>query len=128
MSSSCRILVVDDERDLVRMVELYLKSWRFEVDAFTDPVQALAFFEKNPSFFSLVLTDIRMPHMSGLELAQRMLKIKPDVKIMLMTAYQVDTLDLETSLPIIKYKDILRKPFRLAEICSAVKKQLQVTH
>jgi CheY-like chemotaxis protein len=125
--SSYRIMVVDDERDVLRMIEMYLKSWGFEVDAFSDPVKALGYFQKNPAFFSLVLTDVRMPHMSGIELATHLLRIKPDVKVMLMTAYQINSLDLESSLPVIKYEDILRKPFRLKEICDGVKKQLQIT-
>jgi DNA-binding NtrC family response regulator len=79
MSSSHRIMIVDDEPDLLRMVEMYLKAWKFDVDGFTDPIKALTFLQKNPSFFSLVLTDVRMPHMSGLELAQHILRIKPDV-------------------------------------------------
>jgi DNA-binding NtrC family response regulator len=122
-----RILVVDDEPDLLKMVEMYLKAWHFEVDGFTDPVHALAYFQKNPSFFSLVITDIRMPHMSGLELAQHILRIEPGMKVMLMTAFQINSIDLEHNLPIVRYEVILKKPFRLAEICSAVKKQLQIS-
>jgi DNA-binding NtrC family response regulator len=119
-------MVVDDEADLLRMVEMYLKAWIFEVDGFTDPVKALGHFQKNPSFFSLVLTDVRMPQMSGIELAQHILRIKPETKIVLMTAFQIDSLDLETNLPVVEYKDILKKPFRLAEICGQVKKQLHI--
>lgn len=126
MSSNHRIMIVDDEPDLLRMVEMYLKAWSFEVDAFSDPAKALGYFQENPTRFSLVLTDVRMPHMSGIELAQHMLRIKADIKIMLMTAYQIDSLELEGNLPIIKYKDILEKPFRLKEICSGVKKQLHI--
>jgi DNA-binding NtrC family response regulator len=122
MSVSHRIMVVDDESDLLFMVERYLKAWNFEVNGFNDPIEALGFFQKNPSFFSLVLTDIRMPHMTGLELAQHILQIKPDMKIMLMTAFQVDSLELKTILPIVKYEDILEKPFRLKQICDGLKK------
>lgn len=124
MCGSQRILVVDDEPDLLRLVTMYLKSWNYEVDAFTRSIEALSFFQKNPSFFSLVLTDIRMPGMSGLELASHVLRIRPDIRVMLMTAYEITPSDLEKSLPIVKYKDILRKPFRLKEICEGVKKQL----
>lgn len=119
-------MVVDDEPDLLRMVELYLKAWRFDADPFTSPIEALAHFKKNPSSYSLVITDIRMPDMSGLELAKHMLEIKQDMKIMLMTAFQIDSLELENSLPIIKRGDIIEKPFRLVEICNGVKKQLQI--
>lgn len=126
MSGSHRIMIVDDELDLLRMVEMYLKAWNFEVDAFSDPLEALGFFQKNASFFSLILTDIRMPRMTGLELAQHILQIKPDMKIMLMTAFQVDSLELSV-LPIVKYEDILEKPFRLKQICDGLKKQLHIT-
>lgn len=126
MSVNHRIMVVDDEPDLLRMVELYLKAWRFEVDTFISPIEALARFQKNPSSYSLVITDIRMPNMTGLELARHMLAIRQDMKIMLMTAFQIDSLELENNLPVIKHADILEKPFRLVEICNGVKKQLQI--
>lgn len=128
MSHNQRIMVVDDEPDLLRMVELYLKTWKFDVIAFGNPTDALAAFRRDPSAFSLVLTDIRMPAMTGLELAAHMLKIRPDIKIMLMTAYQVDSLGLKTVLPVIKHDDILKKPFKLREICEGVKRQLQVAY
>lgn len=120
-------MIVDDEPDVLKMVEMYLKSWGFEIDDFSDPVKALGSFQQNPAFFSLVLTDVRMPHMSGIELSKHLLRIRPDIKLMLMTAYQIDSLELESNLPIIKYQDILKKPFRLKEICDGVKKQLQIT-
>jgi two-component system response regulator ChvI len=126
MTGGHRILVVDDEYDLTRITEMYLKSWNFEVDSFTDPIKALEHFQKNPSFFSLVLTDVRMPGMSGIELANHMLSIRPDIKIMLMTAYRIDSRDLQNSLPVVKYGDILEKPFRLKEICEGVRKQLEI--
>lgn len=126
MQDRPRILVVEDEEDLLRMVEIYLLRWGFAVDGFTRPAEALEHFERNPSIYSLVLTDIRMPDMTGLELAERVHKIKPDIKVILMTAFDLSPKDLETTLPIVKYSSILFKPFKLAEICNAVKKQLQV--
>jgi len=111
----------------MKMVERYLQAWKFEVDGFTDPVEALEYFKRNPSFFSLVLTDVRMPGMSGIELAKKIIQIRPDTKIMLMTAYDVPSLKAEDSLPIVLYNEILNKSFRLAEICNGVRKQLQIT-
>jgi DNA-binding NtrC family response regulator len=121
-------MVVDDEPDIVKMVEMYLKAWNFEVDGFTDPVKALAHFRQGPAFFSLVLTDIRMPGMSGVELAQQIIETRPETKIMLMTAYDIPPIKMEDGLPIVKYEDILKKPFRLADICQGVKKQLQIAY
>jgi DNA-binding NtrC family response regulator len=125
MSGSNRIMVVDDEFDLLKVVVMYLKAWNFEVDGFNDPVEALRIFQKDPSLFSLILTDIRMPRMTGLELGQHITQIKPEMKIMLMTAFQVDTLDLDM-LPLVKHWDIIEKPFRLKQICDGIKKQLHV--
>jgi two-component system cell cycle sensor histidine kinase/response regulator CckA len=123
-----RIMVVEDEPDLLRMVEIYLRRWGFTVDGFNNPLEALANFKNNHEQYSLVLTDVRMPDMTGFELATALLKIKPAIKIVIMTAFDVMPRDLETLLPIIKYDDLLIKPFRLVEICNAVKKQLQPTH
>lgn len=124
MSDNLRILLVEDDMDLLLMVERYLKQWKFTVDPFNDPVEALAQFEKDADAYSLVITDIKMPNMSGIQMASRMLQIQPDIKVVLMTAYDMIPDDLESSLPVVKYKDILRKPFRLLEMCNAVKKQL----
>lgn len=122
-----KIMIVDDEQDLLYMVRLYLEKWGFVVDAFDKPEQALAHFEKKSADYSLVLTDIRMPGMTGIEMANLMQRVKPDVKIVLMTAFDVAPTDLARTLPVIQWQDILRKPFRLVEVCNAVKKQLQ-TH
>lgn len=125
MQDNLGILLVEDDMDLLGMVERYLKQWKFAVDPFNDPLEALTHFEKNANIYSLVITDIKMPRMSGIQMASRMLQVKPDIKIVLMTAFDVIPDELESSLPIVKYKDILRKPFRLLEICNAVKRQLQ---
>lgn len=51
--------------------------------------------------------------MTGLELARHVLTLKPNMKIMSMTAYHIDSLEFELGLPVIKHGDILKKPFRL---------------
>jgi two-component system, cell cycle response regulator CpdR len=81
--------------------------------------------KKTPDSYSLVISDIKMPKMNGIQMASRMLEARPDIKIVLMTAFDLIPDDLESSLPVVKHKDILKKPFRLLEICNAVKRQLQ---
>ncbi len=66
-----------------------------------------------------------MPQMSGLELAESILRVKPDAKIIIRTAFEISREELESSLPITEHKDILKKPFNLVRICGAVKKQMQ---
>jgi hypothetical protein len=61
-------------------------------------------------------------------LAKKILQIRPEMKIMLMTAYEIPSLKMEYGLPLVMYEDILKKPFRLADICQAVKRQLQIAY
>jgi CheY-like chemotaxis protein len=63
-----------------------------------------------------------MPEMTGLEFAQK-LQEKPEIKIVLMTSFEL-TDELVASLPVVRYGEIIRKPFQLVGICNAVRKQL----
>jgi len=118
-------MVVDDEFDIVMIIRRYLEKWGYDVDTFTNPIYALEVFKANSGRYSLVLTDIRMPEMSGIRLAKLVRDIKPTIRIVIMTAYEVTPDDLSEQLPAINHQDILQKPFRLLQICTAVKKQLQ---
>jgi CheY-like chemotaxis protein len=116
-------MAVDDEQDILRIIEISLAKWGYAVDAFTDPVEALDHFRENASKYSLILTDIKMPGMSGAELARRAKKIRPDIKVMVMTAFEVDK-DLRKTLPSIELHGFLQKPFHTADVCVAVKRHL----
>jgi CheY-like chemotaxis protein len=118
-------MVVDDEYDVLYIVRRHLEKWGFEVDTFSDPYHALQVFKQNQDRYSLVLTDIRMPEMSGIALAAMILKVKPDCKIVIMTAFEILADELKISLPTIKHDDILQKPFTQNQVCNAVKKHLQ---
>lgn len=123
-----RVMVVDDEFDIVMIIRRYLEHWGYTVDTFTNPLYAYQKFKANPERYSLVLADIRMPEMTGIRLANMILEVKPDMKIVIMTAFEVAPDELHTHLPTITREDILQKPFRLEQICNAVKKQLEVTN
>lgn len=127
MSDNGRIMVVDDDYDIVHIVRRHLEKWGFSVDTFTNPLFALQMFKDNPDRYSVAVLDIRMPEMSGIALAELMLKAKPNAKIIIMTAYEIIAEDLKLSLPTIKRDDILKKPFTLIQVCNAVKKQLKNT-
>jgi two-component system response regulator ChvI len=116
-------MAVDDEPDILRIVEISLAKWGYKVDTFTDPVAAINHFRDNASKYSLILTDIRMPGMSGTELARRVKKIRPEIKVMVMTAFEIDK-DLRKALPSIDRHGFLQKPFRTVDICAAVRKHL----
>ncbi|MEW6605092.1 MAG: response regulator [Thermoproteota archaeon] len=116
-------MAVDDEPDILRIVEMSLAKWGYAVDSFTDPVEALDRFCRNPQLYSLILTDIKMPGMSGSELAKRARKARPDIKVVVMTAFEVDK-DLEKALPPIEQNGFLQKPFHTADVCVTVRRHL----
>ena len=125
MSDKHRIMIIDDEGDILRVIKDWLLRWNFLVDDFSDPKKALDEFRAKPSRYSVVITDTRMPGISGIELARRMQVLDADVRVILMTAYEVLPRDLE-SLGTVRWEDVLHKPFKLVEVCNAIKKQLAV--
>ena len=82
-----RILLVDDEAQLCRLEEKLLQRLGYQVSAFTDSLAALKAFRKNPGKFDLVITDSSMPKLSGLELAQELLRLRPNLPIILATGF-----------------------------------------
>jgi DNA-binding NtrC family response regulator len=85
MGNSLRVLIVDDDPNMTRTLEDILAASGFTAETATDAHEGLVRFEQN--FYQVVLTDIRMPGMNGVEF-QRAIKVKyPEVSILLMTAY-----------------------------------------
>ena len=119
------ILVVDDELDVLDTVRMSLTEWGYHTDTFSDPRTGLDAFRESPARYSLILTDFRMPEMTGFELAKQAQKIKGDVRVLIMTAFEMDN-EILGELPTISKNEILRKPIRLEQLCKAVKKQLTV--
>lgn len=85
-----RILLVDDEEQIVSMERKMLENLGYKVTARTDSIEALKEFSKKPQDFDLVITDMTMPHMSGDELAQKLLDVKPDIPVILCTGFNED--------------------------------------
>ena len=87
MGSLVRIvLVVDDEEIIEEYIQAVLHKHGYESRSFTDPVKALDFFREHPEEIDLIVTDIRMPAIDGLELAQNAAKIKPDIPIIFVSS------------------------------------------
>jgi DNA-binding NtrC family response regulator len=119
LSSAHSILVVDDELDIVLIFKQALSRQGYTVFGFTDPLLALEHFKVNSSDYGLVITDVRMPRMSGFELAANIKVIKPDAKVVFMSAFEIS--DLEFSMPGVKINDFLRKPVDVRTLVRRVK-------
>jgi CheY-like chemotaxis protein len=85
-----RILLVDDEAALVFLSRRLLTRLGYEVTAHEDPQEALEAFRRDPAAFDALITDLTMPGMSGLDLAARVLAIRGDLPIVLMSGYVSD--------------------------------------
>lgn len=82
-----RILLVDDEESILSMAKRMLESLGYDVVAKSSSVEALETFKNKPDQFDLVITDQTMPNMSGEELIAELLRIKPDLSVILCTGY-----------------------------------------
>lgn len=124
LPNESRIMVIDDEYDIVYILRRQLEKWGYNVDTFTNPQHAYEVFKANPDRYSIVMVDIRMPEMNGINLAQMMLKIKPDAKIIIMTAFEIYAKDLKIGLPKLRNDQVLQKPLTATVTCAAIKRQL----
>jgi len=102
LPGSGRIMIVDDETEIVEMVKLMLERKGFEASTFTECAEALAVFRQSPHLFDLVITDYTMPNMTGAEFRKELLNIRADIRIILTTG---------GTLPIAE-KDILSQGFQ----------------
>jgi DNA-binding NtrC family response regulator len=116
------ILAVDDDSDIVTLIEQALKTHRFKVSAFTDPVMALEDFKINCKDCSMILSDIRMPGMNGYEFVKKTKEIDKQVKVILMTAFEIDNKEFHNMLPDIKVDAFLQKPFRIQQLKDTIDK------
>jgi CheY-like chemotaxis protein len=116
-----KVLVLDDDFDISLLIKQTLQKDNFKnVFAFTDPLLALEHFRKNQKEYSLIISDIRMPTMNGFEFVREAKKIKPKVKILLMTAFEIDDKEFARVLPKPKIDGLIRKPASPKQILNTV--------
>jgi len=117
-----RILLVDDEAALVDIGKKMLISLGYKVLAVTKSLEALELFRTRPDRFDLVITDMTMPRMTGLELAQELMLIRPDIPVILYTGFNEHiTPEIAKSLGV---KDFIMKPIELSQIAASIRRVL----
>ena len=82
-----RILIVDDEEQIVRMTQQMLKRLGYHVTARTSSIEALEAFRSAPDKFDLVITDMTMPNMTGVRLTQKLIEIRSDIPVIICTGF-----------------------------------------
>ncbi|MEI6125591.1 MAG: ATP-binding protein [Pseudomonadota bacterium] len=128
LSGSEHVLFVDDEVDLIVLAKELLEPLGYKVTAAQSGQHALALFQKASESFDLVITDLSMPHMTGYDLALKLIKLRPDIPVIICTGYNETMLDnkekgQEKGQVI---KAVLKKPFKRKALAEAVRKALDI--
>ncbi|MGM0453811.1 MAG: cache domain-containing protein [Thermodesulfobacteriota bacterium] len=118
-TGSHRILFVDDEIQIVKLNQSRLRRLGYSVQGTSDPLEALDLVGQAPGDYDLLITDMSMPNMTGDRLARKIMKIRPDIKIILCSGYSEKISEHSAeSIGIAKY---IEKPFDEQTLALAVK-------
>jgi PAS domain S-box-containing protein len=118
MGNKERILFVDDEVMLIDVQKDALESLKYQVVAVSSADQALKLFSSSPDDFDLVITDMTMPKMTGDVLAREILKIRPDIPVILCTGFS-ETITKEKVLAA-GIRDFMMKPVKIRDLAESV--------
>ena len=118
-----RILIVDDEPDITLSFKMILEGNGFKVDTYNDPVVATGNFKAGA--YDLVILDIRMPKMDGFQLYEELKKIDDKVKVVFITAFDINYEGLRKMYPELRIDSFVRKPVDSEYLINVVKDELR---
>ena len=117
------IMLVDDEKDILSVITRSLENSGIRVHGFENPVAALEHVSNAGCRDCwLLLSDVRMPEMSGFELVKKVKKLRPDLVVLLMSAFEINKEEFEKVLPSTKVDGFVPKPARLSQILETIKR------
>jgi DNA-binding response OmpR family regulator len=123
MSSATRsIIVVDDEIELATLFKTFLNQQGFNTISFVDPVLALEYFKETSDKHSLIITDLRMPSLNGLELAKKIRELNTNIKIFLMTAFETRDLENHVDFKMARIDRLIQKPVSFSDLKEMINK------
>ncbi|MCP4350763.1 MAG: response regulator [Desulfobacterales bacterium] len=119
---NARIMLVDDEEQIVGMVKQLLERMGYNVTGITDSIEALKVFAAFSEKFDLVITDTTMPGMSGVELSKELLRIRPGIPIIICTGYSEEI--SEEKAKAIGIRAFVMKPVFKSDLAAVIQKML----
>jgi two-component system, NtrC family, response regulator len=123
MASVGTIVLLDDERELLRSLEKFLKKKAFAVRSFEDGQQALSYIESSHPV-DVMVSDIKLPGMSGIEILERVRKTPHPPPVIMMTAY--GTVESAVAAMKLGAYDYLTKPFQTEELLIVIKRAMEL--
>jgi len=118
-----RIMVVDDEQDILRVIELALQKEGLTADVFSDPVKAFKHFSNHFNDYGLIISDIRMVDINGWELVAVCQSINDRVQVIIISAFLTELASPKGRL---SKDDILEKPFKISDLIKKVREKLAI--
>ena len=117
-----RIMFIDDDAGIVELTKLGLERLGYRVEAHNNSVEALAAFRAAPEQFDLVVTDQTMPTMTGVHLAEAVLKIRPDCPVILCSGYS--EIVNEESAKAVGIAEYVKKPINVRDLAQTIRNAL----
>jgi DNA-binding NtrC family response regulator len=114
------LLIVDDDPDIAQVLKQGFLKNGFLVSAFTNPEEALQNFQSNSEDYCLMLSDIRMPGLSGIKLARKVKEINPKVKVVLMTSFEIKDNEFSKVFPSTQVDGFAQKPILIEDLTNKI--------
>ena len=123
MSEKSRILILDDEKNYLLVLEALLSDAGYDVTPINDPEMAVSYLEE--AEVDVVITDMKMPKMSGLDVLQQIKRSSPSIPVLIMTAFG----SIESAVEVMKYGafDYITKPFANDELLLSVHNAVELS-
>lgn len=121
------ILLVDDEPDILTLFKKSLELAGYSTYGYTNPTAALEHFRQNSRDYQVVVTDLRMPKMSGFELSREIRSINSDVKIILTSSFEITSQELHDVLPSLAIDRLIDKPVKLEKLSMVIESVVKTT-
>ncbi len=110
---------MDDEKKLTQIFQEVFTSYGYKINTFTDPLSAWAHFEKRPDAYDLVITDMAMPSLTGMELVKKILALRPELPTIFCTGFS-EAINKEKAMEI-GIRMYYQKPVMIANMVESVR-------
>ena len=118
--SARSVIIVDDEIELAILFKEFLRKEGYDAISFTDPAMAFEYFKETSDKHSLIITDQRMPKISGIDLAKSIREINDNIKIFLMTAFDAKDLVDNENFKIARIEKLIQKPISFPDLLEMI--------
>jgi len=115
------ILVVDDDIDTLTLTGRSLEHAGFKVHAFADPLIALHHIQKDCNYCQVLVSDVRMPALTGFQLVRKVKDLRPEMKVVMMTMFEVNKPEFEAVFPSTPIDEVIRKPFTPSQLLEKIR-------